>query len=579
MPAPNTGNIKVVLDGRGPVTLHQGDYVATGGEGSIYRAHGFSVKLYTDTRKMRRDGMPEKVKLLAGLRHPFVMAPEGVVEDESGNPIGIYMPFAEGDPLPRIFTTAFRQREGFGDEDAKTLVDRMRETVQFAHGQSAIMVDANELNWITDRTGKKGPEPRAIDVDSWAIGRFGATVVMLSIRDWHTSGFTKASDWFSWGVVTFQIFTGIHPYRGTLAGYQPSELERRMKANASVFASGVRLNHVVRDFGKIPKPLRDWYEATFQKGERVQPPSPFDAGTQALTPAVIHRTVTSAMGSLIFDKIFESVGDPALRIWPCGAVLLTSGAVFDLKFKRQIATVTSREAEVVKVPDGWLVADWVSGALAFSFVDERTRVAQPLTFGLVGHKLVRYENRLFLVSGNELVELTLMNVGRPLLTIGPRTQVLTPQATKWFDGVGIQEAFGAKFLVLPFGDKACTIVRVKELDDIVPVSAKAGSRFVAVVGLDRSRGYRKIELSFSADYRKYTVWQNGTDNAELNVAILPKGVCAIITDDGELNIFVPSNGKLHKVNDRQITTDMQLANWDDTVVYIHDGAVWKVQMR
>ena len=38
------------------------------------------------------------------------------------------------------------------------------------------------------------------------------------------------------------------------------------------------------------------------------------------------------------------------------------------------------------------------------------------------------------------------------------------------------------------------------------------------------------------------------------------------------------SGKVTKIQDRQIGTDMLLANWEDTVVYIQDGAVWSVRM-
>jgi hypothetical protein len=576
----NPGTLKVELEGRGPLTLRQADYVATGGEGSVYRASATVVKIYNDVKKMQRDGMREKIRLLSQIHHPYISAPQGIVNDTNGHPIGFYGTFAEGEPLPRVFTTAFRTREKFGDEHAKTLAHRMQEAMQCAHDHKAVMVDPNELNWVVALAGKKGPEPRVFDVDSWAIGKWGASVIMPSIRDWHSSGFTPQTDWFAWGILTFQIFTGIHPYRGTLTGYQPGDLESRMKANASVFAPQISLNRAVRDFSCIPQPLLSWYEETFQKGKRSKPPSPFDKGIAAIAPqAQVYRTITTATGNLVYEKLFAVSGKKALRVYFCGAVLMDSGVVIDLQTKREIITVESHEAEVVKCKDGWLIADWHTAEPVFSFVDERTRTKQTLPLVLKGRHVLRYENRLFLVHGEELAELTLMQVGRPLLTVGKRTAVLTPLATRWFDGVGVQEAFGAKFLVLPFGESACVTVRVRELDQLKPVSAKAGNRFVSLVMVDRKGVYQKVELAFTTDYSSYKVWQGGADGPELNMAILGKGVCATITNDGELVIFVPSNGNVNKVQDRQISTDMQLSAWGDTVVYIENGAVWKLRMK
>lgn len=579
MTTPNAA-LKVELEGRGPLILRPSDYKATGGEGSVYQAHGTSIKIYTDAAKMQRDGMIEKVKLLKQLASRFIMAPQGIVKDLQGRPIGLYMEFAEGEPMPRIFTNAFRSREKFGDAEAVKLVGHMRDTVKFAHDHKAVMVDANEMNWIVALSQANGPEPRAIDVDSWAIGRFGASVVMPSIRDWRSKDFTQLTDWFSWGIVTFQIFTGIHPYRGTLGGYKPGDMVGRMMANASVFHKGVGLNTAVRDFSCIPAPLLEWYRAAFEKGERVIPPSPFDKGTvTTATPGRTLRVVTTASGALVFEKIFEQTGNVVVRIYPCGAVLTDSGAVFDLKLKRQITALQSRNGELIKVRDGWLVADKVKEKFVFSFVDDRTLDSQSLPLALNGNQIMRYENRIFMVTDEELVELQLLQAGRPILSIGRRTQILSPGSTKWFDGVGIQEAFGAIFMVLPFGDSACLTVRVKELDGYVPISAKAGNRFATIIGIDKIGSYKKFELTFVADYSSYAMWTGGTDNPDLNISILPKGVCATIIEDGELIIFVPRNAVLNRVSDKTIATDMALSNWDDTVVYIQNGAVWTLKMK
>lgn len=576
--SPRTGNFTVELEGRGALIIRPSDHIATGGEASVYRAHGTSVKIYTDTEKMRRDGMIDKVKLLKPLRSKFVMAPEGIVFDSNGKPIGLYMPFAEGEALPRIFTSAYWQREGFEIAQANTLVDRMRDTVRFAHDHKAVMVDPNELNWVISLARKKDPEPRAIDVDSWAIGRFGPKAIMLSIKDWHAKGFNDQTDWFAWGIVTFQIFTGIHPYRGTLDGYTQKDLEKRMKDNASVFAKGVRLNNAVRDFSTIPVPLFEWYKATFEKNERTIPPSPFDKGIAAVAPAArIHKTVTTASGALIFDKLFEKVGDAVLRTWPCGVVQTASGTLVEIRTKHVIGKLGS-QGEVVKVDGGWLLADPQSSP-AYTFVDERTRQEQALSFSLKGLSLFRYENRLFLVTESELVELKFMGGGNPLVVIGPRTQILQPRATKWFDGIGVQKAFDATFMVLPFGDAACITVRAKELDHETPIIARAGSRFASVITLDKKGTYHKHEFIFDKDYRAYQHWQDVVDSPELNLAILPHGVTAMILDDGELVIFVPSNGKIHKVKDRMIEADMVLTNWEEKVVYVKDGALWSVKMK
>jgi hypothetical protein len=582
-----TKNLSVVLEGKGPLTLRQSDYVATGGEGTVYRTGNIVHKIYTDPEKMRRDGMEEKILLLKPLQHPFIVAPIGVIENGQGTPIGFYMPYAEGEPLPRVFTSAFWARESFTTAKAMKLVEGMREVVQFAHSKGAIIVDGNEFNWLAKISGKKDPEPRAIDVDSWSIGKFGAKVIMPSIRDPHSREFTESTDWYSWGIVTFQIFTGIHPFKGRLDGFERNDFQARMRANASVFSPGIGLNNAVRDFGDIPGPLLDWYRSTFHQGERSVPPSPFEKGVRT-TPVAARtvRVVQSGADMLEFAKIFEIPNDPVIQVFDNGVVRTVNGSLYTIKDRKRIGTLSSPDGEVARVSGGYLLADWAptpdghGRSAVYTFVDDRTFTETALTYGLRGHRFVRSENRLFLVTEDYLIELEFMNVGQPILAAKQqRISILQPKATQWFDRVGIQEAFGAYFMVLPFGEKACVTVRTPELDGLVPIIAKAGNRFVAVVAADKNGEYKRLSFAFTGQYDSYTATTTTVDGTDLNMVILPKGVVAMIEEDGELIITVPSTGLVRKVSDKMITTNLVLGNDGDTVVYIKDGALWSVRTK
>ena len=571
-------NIQVVLEGKGPLTIRQNDYLATGGEGTVYKINDLVIKIYTDSDKMSRDGIPDKIKKLSALIHPYISVPKGIVL--SGNkPVGFYMNYAEGEPLSRVFTNDFRAREGFADRDAVKLVDRMREVVRYAHDRGAILVDPNEFNWLAYNKGNDKPQPRILDVDSWVIGKMPTTVaIMPSIRDWQTPGFNQMSDWFSWAVVSFQVFVGIHPYKGTLDSFDRSNLEARMKAKASVFSKGIRLNRAVRDFICIPSALRGWYEEVFQTDKRSVPPSSFDVAVAKAAVTRIVKVITSS-GSLVFDKIYSKTGDQTVRIFPCGVVLLKSGELVELRSKRVIGNSVSTQGEVIKVDNGWLVADWVNGQVVYTFVNESSLQAEPLTLAVKAYHIFRSDNRLFIVTDGGLTEIFFRVMGsKPIVAVG-QTWGAMVNSTKWFDGVGIQDAMGAMYAVVPFSDKSCTQIRVPELDGLKTVSAKAGNRYVVIVAADKKGDYRKIELVMSRDYASYQVSQTVVDSPDLNVALLPKGVGATIIDDGELTIFVPTSGLVNKVSDRYITTDIALANWEDRVMYIWRGEVWSVRVK
>jgi len=574
-------NIQVVLEGKGPATLRDSNYVASGGEGTIYKISDMVVKIYHKPDEAKRRGVPGKIRLLAGLKHPYVSSPAGLVTKPNGDLLGHYLPYVDGHPLARVFTNDFWLKEGFTKKHASTLVDRMREVYFFAHQNKVLLVDANELNWFTIFSGKD-PEPRVIDVDSWVFENNIPSKIakMPSIRDWHEKNASRKSDWFAWGIVTFQIYTGLHPFKGTLDGFDRGDLEGRMKVNASVFNKEVRLNRAVRDFSTIPNPLLGWYEAVFQNGERSIPPSPFDTSVVTPRAALVLRMVTTGRtGLLVFEKLVDFPGDPAVKTFHCGAVLLSSGRLIDLATKREICKITSRGCEVVRSGNGWLIAEMQNREIHFQYVVESSLKLTVLSLRLNGHNLVSFENRLFVVTDTGLSEVKLTILGKPIASLG-KTWGAMLNSTKWFQGVGVMDAMGAKYVITPFGEESVVQERIRELDTLRIVMAKSGNRFISLIGADRSGVYHKVEITFDRDYKSYKAWVAETDSPELNLAILPKGVCATIVKDGELDIFVPiKNQDINRVEDKGIGTDMVLSNWEDRVIYIQSGAVWSLRMK
>lgn len=570
---------KVSLEGKGVLTLRQADYVTHGGEGAIYRKKNTGIKLYTDAKKMKQDNMIGKIKLLAtAFSNQSIIAPQGAVKNSRGSPVGFYMPFVSGEPLARVFTNDFRNREGFGDADAKVLAERMHDVVMHAHDTHALMVDANELNWIASLSRKDGPMPYVIDVDSWAIGSWPAKVIMPSIRDWHSARLSELTDWFAWGVVTFQLFTGIHPFKGKLDGYKNGEMERRMKDHASVFLPDVRLNRAVRDFSCIPGPLLDWYRETFGSDTRTIPPLPSQTGAPRGGPLRVMRTVVTKTGGLGYEKLFEIAGDSVTSVWPCGVVRTASGALYLIDTKQRIGTSHATKLAVTEHDDGWVVAEGENDTWSFRFIKRNDLSVHDLQVPLGVTNVLRYENRLFAATKTELVELKLMAFSKPILSPQNRWSTMD-NATKWFKGVGISDVLGSTFIVAPFETNSVAFVKTPELDGQTVVDARIGTRYVEVAAINKSGTYHAYGFAFDRAWQHYSATTRDIDQPSLNTALLPKGVAARIEDDGELVVFVPSQGEQKVVRDKDIATTMHLTNIGDTVVYRKDGALWSLRMR
>ncbi len=173
---------KVILENRGSLVLRPNNYITSGGEGAIYGIKDIIIKVYFNPARMIKDNLADKIRNLSRFKHRFIVAPRGLVFNARQQPIGFYMTWVQGEHLPRVFTNAFWRKRNFNAQKARMLVNGMYETVEAAHNYGAIMVDANELNWLV-KLNKHTVEPRVIDVDSWAIGSWQPSVIMPSIRD------------------------------------------------------------------------------------------------------------------------------------------------------------------------------------------------------------------------------------------------------------------------------------------------------------------------------------------------------------------------------------------------------------
>jgi hypothetical protein len=296
--------------------------------------------------------------------------------------------------------------------------------------------------------------------------------------------------------------------------------------------------------------------------------------------AQVLRTVTvGRTGILVFEKLFGHPEDSVVRVFNCGVALLSSGALVDIATKRRIMVMQSTNCEVAKVGHGWLVGCLEKRKASFIYINDDDLTSETLQFTMKGRQLVGYENRMFIAGEDGLTEVRFSLFGKKLIASAGQTWGIIANSTKWFGGVGVLDAMGAKFVIAPFGDGAVAQMRAPELDGVQVVAAKAGNRFAAFITLNKKGEYHKVEFTFDREYRSYKPWIGLVDGPELNLAILPKGVCATIMKDGELDVFVPGSGNVNRAEDDQVATDMLLSNWGDRVVYVQDGELWAVRMK
>ena len=405
--------MRVLVD-QHPVLLGREHFVASGGEGTVYARDGVAYKIFFDPSAAPNE---TRIRELARISDPHVVRPESLIHDEDGIIVGHTLRFlADHIPFCRLFTRSFRDAYGVRPDAIARLAAGLRQTLMAIHDAGVTVVDLNPMNLLVS------PDLRhvfLIDTCSWQTPSCPATAVLDAVRDRHTTPFCDVSDWFSFAVITFQAFIGVHPYRGTHPTVKG--LDARMRSHLSVLDPTVTRPKICYPFHDIPPSWRAWYEGVLSRGERVAPPP--------------------ARGERI-DRLPE----------------------------RQPAIGRSRRR------DRQVLATISEGRLILKTLDDDTPIALPLG----AREVTAHDGDLTVRTQSHLVHIHLHDVGGRVIASPTLIADILPYATRLFSGVAILDLFGATWALLPRPSGGCDRVRLPELDGVRIVDAARAPDHIAV---------------------------------------------------------------------------------------------------
>ncbi len=561
--------MKVTVQGQGDVVLSQSDFVAAGGEGQIYAKGAMAYKIYHDPARMLPVG---KIAELAVLTHPDISRPDRILLDpNSHRAIGYTTRFIrDAMPLCQVLTRAFREREGLDHARMFQLVRQLQDIVDHVHQAGLLIVDLNEMNFLVDRLLGK---IYAIDVDSYQTPNYPATALMPSVRDWRTplGQFTVGSDWFSFACVAFQMFTGIHPYKGkhpSLHGF-----EARMQAGVSVFDPAVTVPRVVYPFDVIPPVYRDWFKAVLQDGKRMAPPTSLTAVTVA---AVLSRHLASG-DTLGITELFQFTAN-VLGFAENGGVQVawtTDGVYLD---NRRVSDPIENTKAVGFTPkmNKAVVASVHLGLL--HLYDTSARASVPVT--LRADEVMSCGGRIYVRSRNRILEIVLTDVGQGVVASTRLAVDVLELATRLYDGVVLQNLLGSMFVSIFPRSGATFQIRMPELDGYTIVDARYDRRVLMVLGVKKGQ-YDRMVFRYNEQLTAYTSLAPVTDVTPtgLNFIVLDSGVCVHLTEDERLEVSAIGSSKVREVVSATLGNDMRLVHCGGRVAFIRGDRVYRMTMK
>lgn len=565
--------MKVFVKSKGEVNLTKNDFVASGGEGEIYRKARTSYKIYTG----KTPCIPyAKIQELSEITVPNVISPKEIVLNSRKKPIGYTMKYIPNTyALCQIFTKAFKTRNNVTPEMMLELVKKMQSTISHIHSKGSLIVDLNEMNFLIN---KKLSDIYFIDVDSYQTKSFPATAIMPSIRDRHTNTFNQMTDWFSFGIVSFQMFIGIHPYKGKHPTLKT--MDERMMANIPVFHKDVRYPRVCMPFDYIPETYRDWYKAIFHKGERIAPPS----AAQAIIVVPVVTTLIRSNSDFNIQELNSYNGNIVKFLSINGTRVITTdiGSIYingnlELNNKNVHISITPVKNKVIACGITFDDDSEETGKLNLLDVSENKSIPCDIT----ANDMMSYDGRVYVKQGDKLSEIEFIELNSKILVAATVVTNVQENASKMFNGVVIQNVLGSCVASVMPQSKTCHQILIPEIKGYQVVDAKYEKNILVIVANKKGK-YDRFVFKLSEDFKSYDLRKiDDISYVGINFTVLDNGVVVYVNEDEEIEIFVNKMGKnnVKVIDSRSISGDMRLFSDGVKVLFSEKNKIYQIQMK
>lgn len=555
--------------GGGKIKLDPSDYKA-GGEAKVWIKGKKVYKIYHERKHMTPEA---KLMELQNLNAPNIIKPVNIILDNKDRPVGYSMKKAAGVPMVTMFTTGYQNDNGIEHDHLVALTEEIKRTVSIVHEQDFLIVDLNELNIIVQ---KNWIVPQFIDTNAWKTPSFPADAIAPFIRDYSSKKFTPLTDWFSFGIITCYLYTGIHPFRGSHPDYSRNDVAGRMKANVSIFNNKVKLPRQVRDFSIIPSHYLDWYRELFENGKRMGPPDrPGTRGPATVIVTVVKSTNTFTI-TLIRDFNEEIISHKNVY---GKEITRTKKEIWINKDSYKVsdnvdAIITSRNLNVIlaKIKDGNLEVMCLDNSIPLNY--HTMRASSKMIVG----------NTLYIITDEEIMEVGFFDDAKgTTASIDSSWGIMTN--AEIFNGIIFQLIMGKSYIIIPVpkeGETSSYIEKeIPELDGYKIVNGKYDNGIAILTGV-KNGTYDLFILRFDENYNQYSCRQiDSVDLVTPNFVVLDNGQTIFINAVDNMELFKrdPSSSAVIDIDDPDIDSTMRLCKNGTQVRFFQGNNLYSIKKK
>ncbi len=181
---------------------------------------------------------------------------------------------------------------------------------------------------------------------------------------------------------------------------------------------------------------------------------------------------------------------------------------------------------------------------------------------IVSNSIFIIENRIYSIYSNKINELKIFN---NKLLIENSWDIIESN-TDLFTNVLVQKIYNRNILYIPFKSQYCSINNIKDLNDYKIINAFFKNKMLEIVGF-KNNEYRRLIFKFDENINNYEIiFNEETDNLNINAITLDNGVFISLFKDNELFLTV---NRLNK-NDINIIKDKNISLNDKLYVNKND---------
>ena len=563
------GNIRVLVNNQ-QVDLTDKDYLAQGGQGSIYVKNNAVYKLYHDPAKLIPEQKMQELQALSDLKN--VIIPASSVYDGTGQRVGFTMRYvADTEYLCKLFVANFKKQNNITPQRIDEIVRYMQTTLIDIHKRGVIVGDYNEMNFLLDKNLKV---PYYIDVDSYQTPSYKCNAIMESVRDrtLPLGDFNEMSDWFSWGIVAFQLYTGIHPYKGKHPSYKMNELAKRMDDGISVFDKDVTVPKFV-NMSAIPKSHMEWFKRVFVDGERSIPP--FSDGVKNYS--VINAVVVDDTMNVITELVLTFASDILDTVFYNGQyrTITRDGLFFEDKLQYQF-TKNYISARLVHTQGG--------DPIVIAMVDRHNIEVFDINGDLITELNDVKDAKVFndciyvVTDSGYITQYSFEKLGK-IKCLPRNVMTVNAKTSRMYDGVAIHNIFGKHSALIPYEKSKCVTVPMPALDNKRVMDAKRIGRWLFVL-TEHKGEYDLVTTYFDESFLKKidTKTEQDVSFRNLNVTIAPNDMVIFNKDDDSLELFFDTKRGTKRVENTPLRNDLRLV-YGKTPCFVDGKSLYSIKTK